>query len=88
MALGAEPAGVRALVLRQGMTPVLVGLALGLAAALALSRVLSTLLYQVSPTDPLIFAAAPLALALAALAACYVPALRATRIDPVSALRE
>ncbi len=88
MALGAEPAGVRALVLRRGLTPVLVGLALGLAAALALSRVLSSLLYQVSPADPLIFATAPLALFLAALAACYLPARRAARIDPMSALRE
>ncbi len=88
MALGAEPAGVMGLVLRQGMAPVAVGLVAGVAGGLAFSRVLTALLFGVSARDLLVFTAAPLVLAAAALLACCLPARRATRIDPVAALRQ
>lgn len=87
MALGASRAGVLRLVLKQGLTLTAIGLLLGLAGALALSRSLSTLLYGVRPTDPLSFlAAAALLLAVGAVAS-YLPARRATKVDPVVALR-
>lgn len=87
-ALGARTAGLLGLVLRDGLRQVLVGLVLGLAAALALSRVLQAYLAGVSAADPLVHLAVAAVLATAALLACLVPALRAARTDPVIALRQ
>jgi len=87
MALGAQYGDVMKLVVRHGMFLTGLGLAIGLAGALALTRLLSAMLYGVSATDPLTFAAVPLALAGVAFCACYLPARRATRIDPIVALR-
>jgi putative ABC transport system permease protein len=88
MALGARAADVVRLVLREGMTPVAAGSALGMGAAVVGTRALSTVLYGVTPLDPVSFATAPALLALVALLACYVPARRATRVDPLVALRD
>jgi predicted permease len=87
MALGATGSDLRGLVLRQGLAPVVIGLAAGLAGALALGRVLSGLLFGVSSTDALTMGAVSAVLLIVAAAACYVPALRATRSDPLVALR-
>ncbi len=87
MALGADAAGVVRLVVVEGLALALAGLALGLAGAVALTRVLSGLLFGVSPTDPLTYAAIALFLLLVAAGACCIPAWRAARIDPVAALR-
>lgn len=87
MALGASEGGVLTLVLRQGMTVALIGLAVGLAGALAVTRVVSSLLFGVQPTDPATFAAVGLFMLAVALVACVVPARRATRVDPLVALR-
>jgi predicted permease len=87
MALGAAPRRVLGLMIRQGMTPVAVGLAVGLAGAFAATRALRALLFEVSATDPLTFAAVPALLAVVALAASYLPARRAARVDPLVALR-
>jgi predicted permease len=87
VALGAERKHVLRLVLNEGMLVILAGLAAGLAASLILTRFLASLLFGVSPTDPLTFAAVALLLAAVALAACYVPARRAMRVDPMLALR-
>ena len=86
-ALGAAPADVFALVLGEGMRLVLLGMAIGLAGAVALSRFLGTLLFQVAPLDPPTFGAVAMVLAAIALAACYLPARRATATDPLVALR-
>jgi ABC-type antimicrobial peptide transport system permease subunit len=88
IALGARSAGVVTLVLREGLRLVALGLPLGLVAALAAVRLLSSYLYGVSATDVTTFSAITVLLAGATLFACYVPARRATRIDPVSALRQ
>jgi putative ABC transport system permease protein len=87
MALGARRADVLRLVVRQGMTMTLIGLALGLVGAFSISRVLQGLLIGVSPTDPLTFVAVSIVLLVVALLACLVPARRATRVDPIIALR-
>jgi putative ABC transport system permease protein len=87
MALGAQPRDISWLVLREGMLLALVGLAIGLVAALGLTRILSTLLFGVSPTDLPTFVAVSLVLATVALLACYIPARRATKVDPMVALR-
>jgi len=87
MALGARPMDVLALVVRRGMRLTLFGVAIGVVAALAVTRLASSLLVQVSATDPLVFLAASLFLAAVALAANYLPARRATHIDPNEALR-
>jgi putative ABC transport system permease protein len=86
-ALGASGADTLRLVLWQGMRVVLLGLLVGLAGALTLSRVLGRMLYQTSPFDPWVFALMSLSLTVVALAACLVPALRATRVNPLVALR-
>jgi putative ABC transport system permease protein len=88
MALGARAADVLGLVLRQGMAPVLVGLAAGLVASLALGRLSSGLLFGVPPHDPATLAVAAAVLTTAALLACALPARRAARIDPAQALRD
>jgi putative ABC transport system permease protein len=87
MALGAQTADVLKLVVAQGMKLVLTGLVIGLAGAFALTRLLAGFLYQVSVTDPATFALLALLLAAVALAACYLPARRAAKIDPMRALR-
>ncbi len=87
LALGATPRRLVAFVLREGMSVVLVGVAVGLAAALALTRGIHSLLFEVGPADPLTFLAVPGLLLLAALAACSLPARRASNVDPVTCLR-
>jgi putative ABC transport system permease protein len=87
MALGATGQHVLWLMLRQNLTVVLIGVALGLALALACTRLLSTFLYGLSPTDPLAISLSVLLLILVALVACYLPARRATKVDPMIALR-
>ncbi|HAB18520.1 MAG TPA: hypothetical protein DCE44_19025 [Verrucomicrobiales bacterium] len=87
LALGAQPRDVRALVIRQGMTLAGTGLALGIAAALSLTHAMAALLFGVGPRDPWAFAAVTLLLAGVSLLACWWPALRAARVDPMIALR-
>ncbi|MBI1763157.1 MAG: ABC transporter permease [Acidobacteria bacterium] len=87
LALGAQTADILKLVLRRGLALVLLGIALGLAGAFALTRALRQFLYGVAATDPLTFGGVALLLAAAALLACYIPARRATRVDPLVALR-
>jgi putative ABC transport system permease protein len=87
VALGASRADVLALVLRQGLVLALTGSAIGIAGALLLSRLMSSQLYGVSPTDPITFVAVSVLLTLVALAACYFPARRAMQVDPVVALK-
>jgi predicted permease len=87
MALGAQFGDVLKLVIRQGMTLVLLGVIFGLVAAFGLTRLMKGLLYQVSATDPLTFVAIGLLLTLVALLACWLPARRATKVDPMIALR-
>jgi ABC-type antimicrobial peptide transport system permease subunit len=88
MALGANVRSVLGLVLHQGVVLVGLGLALGLAAAVASTRLLTALLFQVKPNDPLVYLAALVLLGTVALAASYVPARRAAKIDPLIALRQ
>jgi ABC-type antimicrobial peptide transport system permease subunit len=87
MALGATSGGVRWLVLRQGVALVLLGLVVGIPAALAASRLLQGLLFGVQPMDPLTVMGAALAMFVVAALAAYLPARRASRIDPMAALR-
>jgi putative ABC transport system permease protein len=88
MALGAEHRDVMKMVLGQGALLAAAGAAAGVVGAFALTRVLSTLLFGVTATDPVTFALIPLTVIATAVAACYVPARRATRVDPVIALRQ
>jgi predicted permease len=87
MALGAQRADVTRLFIKQGMALVLLGVTLGSLGAFALTRVMTSLLFNVGATDPLTFVCVALVLSLIALLACYLPALRASRIDPLAALR-
>jgi putative ABC transport system permease protein len=87
MALGAQTGDVLKLILKHGMRMTLAGVGLGLAASFALTRTLSGLLYAVKPTDPATFIAVPLLLSAVALLACYIPARRAAKLDPLKTLR-
>ncbi|HSE19712.1 MAG TPA: ABC transporter permease [Pyrinomonadaceae bacterium] len=87
MALGAQPVDVLRLVIRQGMLLTFAGLVVGIIAGTFVTRVLSDMLFGVTPRDPLTFAGVPVLLLVVAFLACYVPARRATRIDPLVALR-
>lgn len=87
MALGADAAGVQRMILRQGFLLAVIGVLVGLGAALALTRLMSSLLYGVSATDPFTFASSSVVLLAAVVGACLVPARRATKVDPMIALR-
>src|SRR5262245_44515627 len=86
VALGAHAIDVLKLVLRQGMALVFIGIMIGLASSFALTRLMSNLLFDVSPTDPLTFIVIALLLTFVALLACWIPARRATKVDPLVAL--
>jgi ABC-type antimicrobial peptide transport system permease subunit len=88
MALGAGAASVQGMVLKHGLRLVAAGLAIGLVLAFVAARFLESLLFGVSGRDPLTFAIVPLVLAAVALVACLLPARRATRLDPLVALRQ
>ena len=87
MALGAQSGDVLRLILRDGLKLALIGVALGLVAAFALTRWMESLLFEVRPTDPLTFCLIAVVLLCVSLAACYLPARRATKVDPLIALR-
>jgi putative ABC transport system permease protein len=87
LALGAMPAQIRAMMLRQGMRLLGAGLVLGFVGAVVLSRLVRSLLYGVSANDPLIYAVVTLVLICAALIACWLPARRASRVNPMVTLR-
>ena len=88
LALGAQPGSLVRMVVREGMTLAVLGLLVGLPAAWILSRVMSTMLFEVSPRDPFTFAAVAVVLASGSLLACWIPAWRAARINPLTALRQ
>jgi len=88
MALGATPRDALKMVIRQGMLLALIGVGLGLAGALALTRVMSGLLFNMSATDPATFVGVALLLVAVALIASYIPARRATKVDPLQSLRQ
>jgi len=87
VALGARQRDVLKMILGQGLRTILIGVTVGFAGSLALTRTLESLLFGVTPTDPLTFAAVILLLVAAALLACYIPARRAANVDPMVALR-
>ena len=87
LAFGTRPSQIRAMMLRQGMRLLGGGLILGFVGAFALSRVIRSLLFGVSPNDPLIYGVVTLVLACAALFACWIPARRASRVNPMVTLR-
>jgi ABC-type antimicrobial peptide transport system permease subunit len=88
LALGALPSDIRRLVITQGFTPVLIGLGAGVLASIGVGRVLGTLLFGIRPTDPLTLTGVALVFVTVALAAMYVPAQRAIRVDPLQTLRQ
>ena len=87
MALGAQASNLRNMVIRQGMTLTLIGLVIGGGGAFWLTHFLASFLFGVKPLDPISFIATPLLLSFVALLSVWVPALRATRVDPMTALR-
>ena len=87
VALGAQRRDVLSLILGQGARLTLIGVGIGLLAAWAVTRLLTTLLYGVSATDPLVFGGVALLLTIVAMAACYLPARKAMKVDPLAALR-
>jgi putative ABC transport system permease protein len=87
LALGAQSRDVLLMVVKQGSALILVGLVFGLAGAYALTRLIASLLFGVTAKDPFTFVAAAVLLAIVGLLACYIPALRATKVDPMEALR-
>jgi ABC-type antimicrobial peptide transport system permease subunit len=87
LALGADPGAVQRLIVRRGALVASVGIAIGCAAGLALTRVLGSMLYDVKPTDPAIFLGNAVMVLLVAMAACYIPARWAGRVDPALVLR-
>src|SRR4029077_15465039 len=87
MAIGARPGEILSMILGQGLALALTGGALGLLRALSLTRLLQQLLFEVTPNDPITYIGVALVLGLAAVVACYVPARRASRVDPIIALR-
>jgi putative ABC transport system permease protein len=87
IALGAQQNDVLTMVLRQGMSMAVVGLLIGIAGALAVTRIMRSLLYSTSTTDLISFLATSCVLLVVAMIACYIPARRATRVDPIVALR-
>jgi ABC-type antimicrobial peptide transport system permease subunit len=87
LALGADPGSIARMIVRQGGLVALVGITLGLAAAFAGSRLIASLLYDVSPRDPGVFASTALTVLAVALVACWLPARRAARLSPLDALR-
>jgi ABC-type antimicrobial peptide transport system permease subunit len=87
MALGARPSGITGMVIKQGMVLTAIGVGAGLAGSLATTRFLAGFLFGVAPTDPITFAAISSVMAGIALLACYLPASRAMKIDPMVALR-
>jgi ABC-type antimicrobial peptide transport system permease subunit len=88
VALGARPGDVLAMLVREGMAPVAAGASAGAAASLLAARAIRSLLFGVTPLDPISLAGAPLLLAAVALLACYLPARRALDVDPIVALRD
>ena len=88
LALGAQPGALRRGVLRQGLLLTAVGVLVGVAGAFALTRTIKSLLFEVSATDPIVFTAIPLLLVIVSIVACYTPARRATKVDPLVALRD
>jgi putative ABC transport system permease protein len=87
LALGAQSSQVKHMVIRQGMLLALIGVGIGVAAAFGLARLIATLLFGVTPRDPLVFAGVPALLGLVAFVAVWLPARRASRVDPITALR-
>jgi putative ABC transport system permease protein len=87
LALGAQPGALRRAVMRQGMLLTAAGVVVGVAGALALTQTIKSLLFEVSATDPVVFTAIPVLLVVVSLLACYTPARRATKVDPLVALR-
>jgi ABC-type antimicrobial peptide transport system permease subunit len=87
MALGARPAQVLRLIMRNGMTLVATGLATGLAGAAGVARLIATLLSNVAPLNPLVYVSVAIFFGVVAAAACFLPSLRASKIDPLVALR-
>jgi putative ABC transport system permease protein len=88
LALGALPSDIRRLIIKQGFTPVLIGLGAGVLGSVGVGRVLGTLLFGTTPTDPLTLTGVVAVFVTVALAAMYVPAQRAIRVDPLQALRQ
>jgi ABC-type antimicrobial peptide transport system permease subunit len=88
MALGAQRSGIVRMVMRQGLELTVIGVVIGVAGAALLTQAMATLLFGISPRDLATFVSVPVILAAAGLLATYVPALRATRVDPVVALRD
>ncbi|HEU4413911.1 MAG TPA: FtsX-like permease family protein, partial [Candidatus Angelobacter sp.] len=87
MALGAQKFDVLRMIMKEGAGMAVVGILIGLAGAFGLTRLMSTMLYGVKPTDPLTFVSVAALLGVVAMAACYVPARRAMKVDPMDALR-